>query len=125
MFDVKHYETAAGVDIIARWIASLRDRQAVARVLARIDRLTVGNFGDCEPVGAGVSELRIDWGPGYRVCFGRVGQTVVLLLCGGDKKIQQRDINDAKAYFEDYKARTIHSRPSHSRKGRHPRKRIP
>jgi putative addiction module killer protein len=106
MPDVRHYVTAAGVDVFGQWMDSLRDRQASSRVLTRISRLALGNFGDCKPVGGGVLELRIDWGPGYRVYCVRMGQTVVLLLCGGDKRNQQKDIEDAKAYFEDYKART-------------------
>jgi putative addiction module killer protein len=106
MPDVRHYVTAAGVDVFSQWMDGLRDRQASSRVLARIGRLALGNFGDCKPVGGSVLELRIDWGPGYRVYCARMGQTVVLLLCGGDKRNQQRDIEDAKAYFEDYKART-------------------
>ena len=67
-------------------------------------------FGDVEPVGEGVLELRIDWGPGYRVYFARIGQVFVLLLCGGDKRTQQRDIKRAKDNFEDYKRRTAQRR---------------
>ena len=66
----------------------------------------MGNLGDVEAVGEGVLEMRIDWGPGYRIYFSRNDQVIVLLLCGGDKRTQQRDIKRAKAYFEDYKART-------------------
>ena len=73
--------------------------------------MAAGTFGDAEPVGAGVMELRIDWGPGYRVYFARIGQVIVLLLCGGDKRTQQRDINRAKEYFEDYKARAAQAKP--------------
>lgn len=74
------------------WLGAL-DRKVRARIDARIDRLILGNFGDCKSVGDGVSELRIDFGPGYRVYFGRDGKTIVLLLCGGDKSTQQADIN--------------------------------
>jgi putative addiction module killer protein len=77
------------------WLASLRDRQARARVMARVDRLASGNPGDVKPVGAGVSELRIDYGPGYRVYFFQRGEVVVVLLCGGDKRIQEADIKRA------------------------------
>ena len=84
---------------------------AHAGLEARIARVAVGNFGDTEPVGEGVLELRIDWGPGYRVYFARLGQVVVLLLCGGHKRTQQKDIDRAKAYFEDYKARTARKKP--------------
>ena len=111
MFEIYHYVTATGVDLFARWLEELADRQARARIKTRIDRVSLGNFGDVEPVGEAVSELRIDWGPGYRVYFARVGKTILLLLCGGDKRTQRRDIENAKAYFEDYKRRTEKARP--------------
>jgi putative addiction module killer protein len=76
----------------ARWFEGLRDRQARARILARIRRLSLGNPGDARPVGEGVSELRIDYGPGYRVYFVRRGEKLVILLAGGDKRTQDRDI---------------------------------
>ncbi len=81
-------ETAAYAD----WFASLRDLQARARVLVRVRRLSLGNAGDAKPVGEGVSELRIDYGPGYRVYFVRRGDLLIVLLGGGDKKSQRRDI---------------------------------
>ena len=74
------------------WIDGLRDRQAKARILTRIARLASGNAGDVKPVGSGVSEMRIPYGPGYRVYFTNKGKTVVILLCGGDKSSQQKDI---------------------------------
>lgn len=83
------------------WLADLRDRRAVARIAARIDRLKLGNPGDVKSVGDGVSELRIDYGPGYRLYCKRVGQEIVLLLCGGDKSTQDRDIERAKALATD------------------------
>ena len=84
-------------DIFAAWFAGLRDRQARARITARIRRLLLGNPGDVKPVGSGVSEMRIDYGPGYRVYFIRHGEVVVILLCGGDKRTQDRDIARALA----------------------------
>ena len=78
-------------------------------MLTRIDRLTLGNFGDYRALDGGVFELRIDVGPGYRVYAARVGKVVVLLLCGGDKKSQSKDIENAKAYIQDYKKRTKES----------------
>ena len=79
----------------AEWFSTLRDRQAKARIDIRIRRLSLGNPGDVKAVGEGVSELRIDYGPGYRVYFVQHGQTVVILLAGGDKRTQDRDIKTA------------------------------
>ena len=83
-------------DEYARWFEKLRDRQARARILARVRRLSLGNPGDMAPVGEGVSELRIDYGPGYRVYFKRHHDIWVVLLAGGDKRTQKRDIERAK-----------------------------
>ncbi len=82
-------------DTYAKWFRRLRDRQARARINLRIRRLSLGNPGDVRPVGEGVSELRIDYGPGYRIYFVQHGQTVVVLLAGGDKRTQDRDIKTA------------------------------
>jgi putative addiction module killer protein len=79
---------------------------ARARIATRIDRLSLGNFGDCKALREGVSELRIDWGPGYRLYYAMVGRKCVLLLCGGDKRKQTSDIKRAIEYLEDYKERT-------------------
>ncbi len=79
-------------DTYSEWFDSLRDRQAKARINIRIRRLSMGNPGDVKPVGEGVSELRIDYGPGYRVYFVRRGQTLIVLLAGGDKRSQHKDI---------------------------------
>ena len=84
-------------EVYARWFESLRDRQARARIDARIRRLSLGNPGDIKPVGKGVLELRIDHGPGYRVYFVYRGQSIVILLAGGDKRTQDRDIKIAHA----------------------------
>ncbi|NJO53836.1 MAG: type II toxin-antitoxin system RelE/ParE family toxin [Bacteroidales bacterium] len=81
----------------ATWFAGLRDIRARARIDVRIDRLVLGNPGDVKPVGDGVSELRIDYGPGYRVYYTQRGSVLVILLCGGDKSSQVRDIATAKA----------------------------
>ena len=82
-------------EVYSRWFRRLRDRQARARINVRIRRLSLGNPGDVKPVGEGVSELRIDYGPGYRVYFVQRGQTLVVLLAGGDKQTQGRDIRTA------------------------------
>jgi putative addiction module killer protein len=86
-----------------RWLSSLRDRRAIARIAARLDRLAMGNPGDVQPVGDGISELRIDYGPGYRVYFIRRGPVLIILLCGGDKASQDKDIRQAKALAEEWK----------------------
>jgi putative addiction module killer protein len=82
-------------DTYAQWFEGLHDRQARARIDARIRRLSLGNPGDVKPIGEGVSELRIDYGPGYRVYYVQRGQTLVILLAGGDKSTQDRDIKMA------------------------------
>lgn len=86
-----------------KWFRNLRDPEARRRVSARIDRLAYGNPGDVKPVGWGVNELRIDYGPGYRVYYMRRGFAVVVLLCGGDKRTQTRDIEQAIAMMADWR----------------------
>jgi putative addiction module killer protein len=82
--------------IFSHWMDALRDHKARAKIAARIDRLAMGNSGDVAPVGQGVSELRINYSPGYRVYFLRRGLTLMILLCGGDKGTQAKDIKTAK-----------------------------
>lgn len=82
-------------DIYHEWFESLKDKRARARIDTRIRRVSLGNFGDVRPVGKGVSELRIDYGPGYRVYFTQRGNIIVILLCGGDKSTQAKDIQHA------------------------------
>ncbi len=82
-------------DLFAHWLDELRDIQARARVQSRIERLAAGNPGDVEPVGEGVSELRINYGPGYRVYFKQRGRALIILLAGGDKRTQAKDIKTA------------------------------
>jgi putative addiction module killer protein len=89
--------------VYARWFADLRDRAAKARIEARIDRLRLDNPGDVRPVGEGVNELRIHYGPGYRIYYVRRGDILIVLLCGGDKSDQQRDIAMAKALVRDWR----------------------
>ena len=86
--------------VFARWLTSLRDDVAVKRIKQRIARLQIGLFGDARSVGEGLGELRVDHGPGYRVYFTRRGEVLVILLCGGDKGSQARDIDRAKAMAE-------------------------
>lgn len=82
-------------EIFARWLDGLRDDQAHARIVTRIQRLAKGNLGDVKPVGGGVSELRVDYGPGYRLYCCQRGRILVILLCGGDKRTQGKDIATA------------------------------
>ena len=91
--------------IYEAWFAGLRDERARARIDVRIKRLALGNAGDVKPVGEGVSELRIDYGPGYRVYFAQRGSEIVLLLCGGDKRTQDRDIREAQSLNRQEKLR--------------------
>ncbi|MBD2159864.1 type II toxin-antitoxin system RelE/ParE family toxin [Limnothrix sp. FACHB-881] len=95
MFEIRQTET------YAQWFKTLRDRQAKARIDIRIRRLSMGNPGDVKPVGQGVSELRIDYGPGYRVYFVQRGETLIILLAGGDKRTQERDIKTALDLAQD------------------------
>lgn len=101
---VVQYETEDGRCLFADWLLQL-DVRVQLKVRSTIARLEVGNFGDVKPVGGGVSERRIHLGPGYRVYFGQDGDDLVILLVGGTKKRQQRDIDQAKALWVDYKAR--------------------
>ena len=103
--EVRIYADPDGKEPFIEWERGLRDRQARARVRARIARLRLGNFGDAKRVSDGVFELRIHSGPGYRVYFGREGSVVVILLCGGDKSTQDRDIERAEDYWRDYRSR--------------------
>ena len=89
----------------AEWLASLRDVRARARIIMQVDRMELGLFGDSEPIGEGLSELKIHYGPGYRVYYGKVGQAAYLLLCGGDKSTQSKDIKRAKTYWQEYERR--------------------
>jgi putative addiction module killer protein len=104
--EIRHYVSRTGKDIFDDWLSRLRDTRTQAKVVTRINRLAAGNFGDCKPLRHGLCELRIDWGPGYRVYYAMLGTVCVLLLCGGDKRKQSSDINRALEYLKDYKERT-------------------
>ncbi len=108
MIEIRHYVTRAGRDVFDDWLSQLADARAQAKIASRINRLAAGNFGDCRPLRQGVSELRIAWGPGYRVYYAMLGRVCVLLLCGGDKRKQSSDIARALDYLKDYKERTGH-----------------
>lgn len=102
---IVQYLTATGKVPYQDWLGRLRDKVAKASVVRRILRIELGDLGDHKGVGDGVSELRIDVGPGYRVYFGRVGKTVVVLLLAGTKSTQTKDIERAKKYWKDYQGR--------------------
>ena len=106
MIEIRHYRSPAGRDIFDEWLSQLADPRAQAKIAVRIDRLAAGNTGDCKPLRAGLWELRIDWGPGYRVYYAVTGKDRVLLLNAGDKRKQGADIERALAYLKDYKERT-------------------
>ena len=97
--------TKEGKSPFSDWLESRGDIRARAAIRARLNRIRLGNFGDCKPVGEGVFELRVNFGPGYRVYFGQVGTEIVILLCGGDKSIQEKDIRKAQEYWVDYRSR--------------------
>lgn len=103
VFQVFYYQTVEGKRPVEEWLAELRaDKSARAAIQVRIDRIERGLLGDWKSVGGGVHEQRVDYGPGYRIYFGRDGQTVIVMLCGGCKSAQGRDIRLAKQYWRDY-----------------------
>lgn len=104
MIEVVQFETEDGRCPFAEWFADL-DARAAAKVPTAIARIEAGNLGDVKPVGEGVAERRIDFGPGYRLYFGQDGRRLVILLIGGTKKRQQQDIAEAKAYWSAYNRR--------------------
>ncbi|MBN2804943.1 MAG: type II toxin-antitoxin system RelE/ParE family toxin [Deltaproteobacteria bacterium] len=103
--ELLEYVTEDGRNIFHKWLCSLKDKVARAKIRVRMNRIRLGNFGDCKSVGEGVSELRLDYGPGYRVYFGRDGFTIVILLCGGSKKTQSNDIKLAHEYWAEFQRR--------------------
>jgi putative addiction module killer protein len=105
--EVRHYVTLSGKDVFDDWLTRLEDARAQARIAVRINRLAAGNFGDCKHLRKGVFELRIDWGPGYRVYYAALGRACILLLCGGDKRKQPSDIERAIRFLKDYNERTL------------------
>ena len=106
MVEVLRYMKEDGRVVVSEWLSGLDDERTRAKIVVRFSRLAAGNFGDCKALREGVWELRIDWGPGYRVYYARAGRACVLLLCGGDKRKQGSDIDRAVEYWQDYKQRT-------------------
>ena len=108
---IEIYETASGKRPFATWIKDIKEIHTRAKILTRLDRLKLGNFGDCKTLQEGVCELRIHYGPGIRIYYGKIGNKVILLLCGGDKSSQDKDIDKAKEYLKDYHSRgTTHGK---------------
>lgn len=107
---LQEYITRTGSHPFGEWLRSITDKTTRARIRTRISRLRLGNFGDCHGVGEGVNELRLDFGPGYRVYYGLIGDTTVLLLGGGDKRSQDRDIRAAKRHWREFKEDHAHER---------------
>jgi len=105
MIELRRYQREDGSVPLCDWLNGLRDVRARAQIEIRLRRLSIGNFGDCKPVGEGVLELRINMGAGYRLYCARHGQMLVILLCGGDKRTQDADIQRAKDYWADWKRR--------------------
>lgn len=105
MFTVELYATIDGRVPVIEWLQSLGSGKSATRIADRLDRVATGQLGDVRAVGDGVWELRCHFGPGYRVYYSRVGEAVVVLLCGGNKSTQKRDIVTAKRYLADYKGR--------------------
>jgi putative addiction module killer protein len=100
--NLKVYATSDGKEPYTEWLESLKDYTIRARILIRVERLKMGNYGDCKSVGSGVLELRFFFGSGYRVYIGEAADDVVILLCGGDKDSQDKDIERAKEYWQAY-----------------------
>ncbi len=103
--EIEIYETNSGKCPFDDWFENIREMNTRAKVLTRLDRLKLGNFGDCKALGDGIAELRIHYGPGIRIYYAKIGNKVILLLCGGEKNSQNSDINNAKEYFKEYQLR--------------------
>ncbi|MCM8763629.1 MAG: type II toxin-antitoxin system RelE/ParE family toxin [Candidatus Omnitrophica bacterium] len=100
------YQTLSGKRPFDEWYRKLKEQKVRLLIRKRVNRLAVGHIGDCKALKEGVFELRIDYGPGYRLYFAQEGQELILLLLGGDKSTQEQDICKAKEYYNDYRART-------------------
>ena len=107
MVKIEQYQDPSGANPFRLWFGKLRDAIAKAAIAKRLDRLALGNAGSSRSVGSGVTELKVDVGPGYRVYIAHHGDRLVILLCGGDKSTQVKDIELAKTYWQDWKRRHI------------------
>jgi putative addiction module killer protein len=107
-FEIDYYETDAGKRPFKEWLEGMKDVNGRAKIRIRLDRARLGNLGDHKHIGAGMWEFRIDYGPGYRVYYGKEGNRLLLLLIGGDKSSQSRDIEQAQGYWQDHLGRKGH-----------------
>ncbi len=107
-YEIDYYVADTGKKPFKDWLEGLKDLSGRAKIRVRLDRIRLGNLGDNRSVGEGVLELRIDYGPGYRVYFAIDGNRLILLLLGGDKSSQERDVAKAKVYWRDHQRRSIH-----------------
>jgi len=103
--EIREYVSRDGKTVFINWWKKLGDQRAREKIQIQLDRLELGNTGDCKSLGDGLHELRIHYGPGYRVYFGNTGKHIILLLYGGNKASQQRDIKRARKYWRDYRSR--------------------
>ena len=103
--EIELYETASGHCPFDDWFESIRELQTRSKIMARLDRLKLGNFGDCKTLGDGLAELRIHYGAGIRIYYSKTGNTVVVLFCGGDKSSQEKDINKARELLKEAQSR--------------------
>lgn len=104
-YELEIYQTRFGKRPFEAWLNKLKDHQGVAAIKIRLNRVKLGNLGDTKPVGNSVYELKIKFGPGYRVYYSQIGKKILLLLCGGDKRSQEKDIKIAKEYLQDFAIR--------------------
>ena len=101
---IEVYETPEGRQLFKEWLDSLKDKRTVSIITKRLERVKLGNLGDIRSVGKGVYELTIDYGAGYRIYFGQIANTIIILLCAGDKNTQDRDIIQAQEYWKNYRS---------------------
>jgi putative addiction module killer protein len=100
---IEIYQNTTGQQPFSRWLKDLKDRKAKLKIQQRLAQVRAGNLGDCKSAGGGILELRVHFGPGYRIYCAREGQKLIILLCAGDKSTQQKDIALARSYWEDFK----------------------
>lgn len=105
IYEIRHFLTESGTDVFSQWLEELDDPKTRSRIEIRLLRVERGILGDVEYLRDGVSEFKLDFGPGYRIYFGKEGRRIIILLCAGDKSTQKKDINRAIDYWKEYQAR--------------------